>query len=364
MPSDVKASNRLESRPLPLTRTRADRLASVVVNLDLSRTVELGPNASPAVGDIVAVRVLEDSGRAGRNSVELCNGDLVPLEPGAIVVGALGARRALRGFLGDVPNRLQVGDRLHVLNLGGVIGVCVGGNLELEGPTEVEFLGAVWRDGRVVNLSESGLEPRDGIVSNVPVVLVAGTCMNSGKTEAASELIRNLSADGRRIAAAKLTGVACLRDLKRLEEAGAVAALSFLDCGVPSTVGMQNLAGLAETLLSHLDDWRPDLVVLEMGDGLLGFYEVETLFAESAFMEMPVSLVFCASDFVGAWGGARLLEEMGYGIDVLTGAVTDSRCAVDYLETRLGIPAANARNDGQRFSDLVRQKVEKWKSYA
>src|SRR5690606_40278216 len=59
--------------------------------------------------------------------------------------------------------------------------------------------------------------------------LVAGTCMNAGKTVAATELVRGLSRGGLRVAALKLTGVSLMRDALSMRDAGAVAAFTFND---------------------------------------------------------------------------------------------------------------------------------------
>ena len=60
--------------------------------------------------------------------------------------------------------------------------------------------------------------------------------MNSGKTYAATELIKRATRAGLKVAAAKLSGVACLRDTLNMADHGAVATASFFDCGLPSTV--------------------------------------------------------------------------------------------------------------------------------
>ena len=66
--------------------------------------------------------------------------------------------------------------------------------------------------------------------------------MNSGKTYAATEIIKHLARAGLRVAAAKLAGVACLRDTLNMQDHGAIKTLSFLDCGLPSTVALTDLA--------------------------------------------------------------------------------------------------------------------------
>src|SRR3712207_7951050 len=59
---------------------------------------------------------------------------------------------------------------------------------------------------------------------------------------------------------------------------GAVATASFLDCGLPSTVGLGDLAPVAKAIISKLNESAPDLVVIELGDGILGGYSVESVF--------------------------------------------------------------------------------------
>src|SRR5262249_44990450 len=154
------------------------------------------------------------------------------------LIGALGARRALKGFVGRVPERIAVGDVIHILNLGGVMGVASAGAYELGRPIEAEVLGmAAGDDGEIRNVAEDALPRARRLACATPVVLVGGTCMNSGKTLAACEIVRRLGERGLAVAAMKATGVACLRDAFAFTDHGALQALTFLDCGVPSTAG-------------------------------------------------------------------------------------------------------------------------------
>src|SRR5437773_1448052 len=116
-------------------------------------------------------------------------------------------------------------------------------------PLEVEVLGAVLIDGVPANISQNALPARDRLLDSPPLVVVAGTCMNSGKTAAASEIVKRFAHAGLRAAAAKLSGVACLKDTLDMEDHGAVATLSFLDCGLPSTAHVTDLAPYARAIL-------------------------------------------------------------------------------------------------------------------
>jgi len=273
----------------------------------------------------------------------------------------LGSRRALKGFVGDVPETVAAGDRLHLLNMGGLIGRCAGHHHSLSEAIEVEVIGMPVRDGRMLNIAEGAIAPQDSLLATVaPLVIVAGTCMNSGKTYAATEIIKQLARAGLRVAGAKLSGVACLRDTLNMQDHGAVLTLSFLDCGLPSTVGLPTLAPYAKGIIDRLSEVDPDAIVIELGDGILGGYSVDTIFEDGGLMEQTAALVFCASDFVGAWGGRELLARRGIRPDVISGPVTDSRMGTEFVERELGVAAANATGDGDRLAAIVKERLNRW----
>jgi hypothetical protein len=75
-------------------------------------------------------------------------------------------------------------------------------------------------------------------------------------------------------------------------------------------------------------------------------------------LEATAALVFCASDYVGAWGGIELLRRRGVEVDVISGSVTDSRMGADYIKTQFSVPAANARREGAELFEIVMKKVD------
>src|SRR4029077_3278643 len=164
------------------------------------------------------------------------------------------------------------------------------------GAIEVEVLGMPVHDDKLVNISEGAVAPRKTLDVATPLVLVAGTCMNSGKTYAATEIIKHLTRAGHRVAGAKLAGVACLRDTLNMQDHGAIKTMSFLDCGLPSTVGLDDLAPIAKGIISKLSETQPDCIVIELGDGLLGGYGVNTIFNDRELINAAAALVFCAND--------------------------------------------------------------------
>src|SRR5438552_6121063 len=117
-----------------------DKIGSATSPLGLSRTLNVtGANGVPRAGDVVVVRVLTDN--ATYNMLELPTGRLAKVNPGDVIVGVLGRRRALKGFVGDVPVSVNKGDELYLLNLGGVIGSCSGHHSSLNDAIKVEVIG-------------------------------------------------------------------------------------------------------------------------------------------------------------------------------------------------------------------------------
>jgi len=102
------------------SRVRLDRIASSTRNARLEREVIVGDRIEAREGYVLAVRLLND--KSAYNCIEDPTGRMIRLHRGDVLAGTLGTRRALRGYAGTVPETIAVGDRLHVLNLGGVLG--------------------------------------------------------------------------------------------------------------------------------------------------------------------------------------------------------------------------------------------------
>src|ERR1051325_5638994 len=341
-----------------ISQIEVDKIGSATSPLNLGRTLSLvGANGPARAGDVVVVRVLTDN--ATYNMLELPTGRLAKVNPGDVGAGVLGRRRALKGFVGDVPERVKAGDELHLLNLGGVIGICSGHHSSLNDAIKVEVLGLATNGGDTIkNIADAALPWRQELGATVPLVVIAGACMNSGKTYAATEIIQQATRAGMRVAAAKLSGIACLRDTLNMQDHGAIATASFLDCGMPSTVGAEDLAPVAKAIIARLNESAPDLIVIELGDGILGGYSVESVFEDEELRGAMSALVFCASDYVGAGGGIELFSRRGIQVDLIAGSVTDSQMGEDYIQDEFGVPAANARRNGAKLFEVVKSKVD------
>ncbi len=321
-----------------------DKFSSSTAPLKLANPVEVHPEAPSEVGQLVVVRAVSEN--PFYPDLELASGERSRIRKGDVVAGILGTRQALRGFVGYAPYRLSEGDRVHILNLGGVVGRYVSGPKNLGEPAQAEVLGISRR-----SLREVALPRVDVLGESRPIILVAGSCMNVGKTATAVEIIRGLAHEGYRVGGAKITGIACLKDLIKMRAAGAVLTYSFLDCGVASTVDTDDVASIARSIAARLSD--VDVIVMELGDGIMGHYKVERFFDDRDLMAHIDAVVFCASDLTAAWGGREYLSQKGVPVTVFCGPVTDTEAGVSYLERTMGIPAANSLTDPEKLMGII-----------
>ncbi len=336
-----------------------DKIASVAQFSNLSQELRLAAEIPCEEGVLLAVRVLNNKARY--NQLELTSGRMATVNQGDVIVGALGHRKALRGYSGHLPEHLAVGDTVNILNIGGVLGICDSANPDVGSPFNCEVLGTVLhfpylaeRIGVPARVGSASLD-RDAVLNSrgVPVIALAGTCMDSGKTAAACAIVSRLRHLGKRVAACKATGIALRRDILAMEDAGAADTMIFSDLGVVTTTA-KNGPALTRSLLSALAARGPDVIVIELGDGLIGAYGVDTILADAAIKAALTVVVLCANDPVGAWGGTRILREQ-FGIDpaIITGPATDNAVGIDQLRARLDLPGINALTNGAALGDYV-----------
>ncbi len=343
------------SSPTPLKfhrKIRIDRIGSVTTPARVGQIAEVSEDIVAEEGAVVVVRARGD--RKVYGELELPTGRLAKVVSGNILVGVLGARLALHGYMGEVPDALAVGDMISLLNVGGVMGTYVSASKAMGPPIPLEVLGQVIRNGKLLNIRDFGLPPCREIPSTgAPILLVMGTCMNSGKTYAAAETIRLLSHNGVRIAAGKLSGVAALRDTLAMGDNGAVATASFLNCGLPSTVHAEDLAAVARSVIAELERSAPQLIVLELGDGVIGGYHVDSILRDDSIRARTRARILCANDLVGAWGGIHFLTDLGHRPQVVSGPVTDNDVGTSYIQRHMEVPCANARNEPVRLAQQL-----------
>jgi hypothetical protein len=227
-----------------------DKIASVTQACELSPEVRISQDIPAEEGVIVAVEVLNN--KSTYNTLELASGRMAKVGKGDIVVGALGHRKALFGYSGHVPESVQAGDIIQMLNIGGVLGVCDSVNPDKGKPFDCRVLGGVlhfpYLGERIGVPARVGHQKLDFEVKletrGVPVIALAGTCMEAGKTAAACAIISRMRHRSLVIDAFKATGVSLRRDILAMEDAGARHSMIFTDLGVVSTTKTNGYPGV------------------------------------------------------------------------------------------------------------------------
>lgn len=343
-----------------------DKIASSARHAGITRQVKIGLDIIAKPGYVLAVKVLND--KVTYDRMEIVSGRMVKVRRDDILAVTLGSRHASKGFAGVVPEKIVPGDRLQILNMGGICGACTAFHPELGLPFDVEVLGSILSypsmDARVgvpAHTLDGPIKPTDHCDVSIPVIYVSGTSMNSGKTFAACELTREFVRIGRTVAACKISGVSLMRDTLNMTDAGAIAAADFSDAGSPVT-DPGAAPSISLGIIGSLAKQKPDVIVAELGDGLLGQYGVSEILENGTLMSMAAAHVICASDPVGAFGANILFRDRFFQrITVISGPVSDNKVGRRQIEKTLGVPAINAFQDAGALGELLIKEVDAWK---
>ncbi len=336
-----------------------DKIGSVTKNLKLENNLEISSKVPASMGTVLAAEALDD--KSVYNELELPTGRMSKLKRGDIIAVALGERMALKGFVGRLPAKLDTGDTIHLLNLGGVAGECTSANRhEVGEPLRIRVLGAVARKGKTLNISQATLfKPEEKLKSDTPLIITTGTSMDSGKTTVAAEIIKTLSRTGMKLCGAKLTGVGLQRDLYKMQDYGMHSAISFVDAGITSTANIDDalLKGITRGAINYLGKQKPDAIMIEFGDGLMGKYGVKSIISDPEIQKNVRLHVGCARDPVGALKLAEDCERLGIPLDIMSGPVTDNQIGQELVGESTGLITYNAFNPSNEWLDLV---IERW----
>jgi hypothetical protein len=340
-----------------------DKIASVTQACGLSHEARIAADIPCEEGIVIVVEVLNN--KSTYNTLELTSGRMAKVTRGDIVAGALGHRKALFGYSGHIPASLKPGDVIQMLNIGGVLGICDSATPDKGKPFDCKVLGSVltfpYLGERIGVPAKVGYKQLDYDAPldcrKVPVVALAGTCMEAGKTAAAAAIIARMRHRGLTIDAFKATGVSLRRDILAFEDAGARRTMIFTDLGVVTTTAKCGPA-LTRTMLTEMSAGKPDVIVFELGDGLLGTYGVESILREPDIRAALTAVVLSANDPVAAWGGVKLLRER-FHIEpcAVTGPSTDNQVGVQIIREQMNVEAFNAISNPADLGDHIIAKL-------
>jgi hypothetical protein len=268
-------------------------------------------------GDLVLVEALASSG--AYRDVENLDGRSMRIHAGQRFIAVLGHRESSQCLVGGVP---QEGTdtreaQLHLLTNGGIVGTCRCWPGYMGPPLPLTCLGLLCRDGRTINAADRVQRWCPELTSSAPIVLVAATAAEAGKTTLSARIISGLSRrHGMRVAGTKLAGTGCLEDVLQHLDAGARRVLDFPDVGLPSTyTAPERYVPAIRTLLERLNEDALDVIVGELGGDFI-WANIPTLLQTPDVMRHVVGMALLPLDVVAGIGAIRLLEDWGVAVPV------------------------------------------------
>lgn len=281
--------------------------------------------------------------------------------PGDYILATFGTRYASNQFEGYLPTEAQI--TYDILGQGGVIGVMRSSHNSFRrtGTTKVRLVGyAVDTQRQVINSRYCNVEkcefsPR--LFNKPKVYLSVGASMDSGKTTTAAYFARGAMLSGKRVAYIKLTGTAHCKDRNFVKDCGAVVSVDFAHCGYPSTFmcDITEILDIYATLLAQVQTESPDIVIVEIADGLLQ-KETAELLTHRAFMQQVEGVILSCPDSLSAIGGLSLLNSFEITPKLLSGIMTASPLMVEEVGMVTDIPVYGLEDftDGEKLVNLLR----------
>ncbi|MGB5258079.1 MAG: hypothetical protein WBN07_01750 [Woeseiaceae bacterium] len=289
--------------------------------------------AAWATGDYVEAEVVGVPTELYR--IEDRTGHMIRIEPGDWVIGALGDRAATLEGVGGWADITADGD-MHALTSAALFGRYTSFSTLYPDPMALKYRGHVCRSGKKVCMRDFAMRSETHAFT-VPTLLLCGSSMSAGKTTTGRRVCKELDRTGMYVIGAKLTGAGRYRDILSYLKNGASEIYDFVDVGLPSTVvPEQDFRDAIRPLLNHINDRKPDLLVVEAGASPLEPYNGEALFDELG--DNIVCTILCASDPYAVVG---VQNAFGITPDLVTGPATTTSAAVDLVRKLTGLRGIN-----------------------
>jgi hypothetical protein len=350
--------SRMDMAKFAYTTTRVDRS-----NI---RTLLQG-EWRPRSGDLVLARIIELD---QLEKIELSNGRLSHLYPGDEVVVCYGNRYAAEQFEAVVPHGLEV---CSLVTSGGIASKMLSYHESSRLPTSIEPVGLLGdRDGQAINLAQFSLPEAHTEHSSPFTIAVVGTSISSGNTETVANLVKGMSRSGLKVGVAKITGACAGGDVWHMTDAGATESIDFTHAGLPSTylASESEVLRVFNTLTSKLAQSGVDVIVLDISDNV---YQKETtrLLQSEMLSKQVDSMIFTASDAMGAVAGAYWLRDQSLPVMAISGELTRSPLSVRETRSVTGLPVLDKHSlintnwhfllDNKGYTGVSRQEQSNFK---
>ena len=183
------------------------------------------------------------------------------------------------------------------------------------------------------------------------MILVCGTAMNSGKSMAAVACCWVLFSLGHNVRASKVTGTASLKDILRMNDAGAGHYNDFTLLGYPSTymLNKSELLHIFNSIDLKYANNPKNFWVVEFADGIIQ-RETSLLLLANEVRSRIHRLIFCANDAFGAIGGLKILDEkFNLKPHAISGVCSSSPLHIRELSAFTDIPVFNSADPNKQM---------------
>jgi len=303
-------------------------------------------------GDYVVGKVLDTHGHL--KAIELRRGRMIEVMEDDLVVGAFGTRAATLEAVGDWQSIDDTGE-FNALTAAGLFGKVTSLSPFISSPMRLQYQGHVTRNDEKLTMRGS-LPKLDIIDFDIPVILIVGTSMSSGKTMSGRIIVHLLSQMGLNVVGTKLTGAARYRDMLSFRDAGASAIYDFVDAGLPSSaVDEATYREALPYLLSLIAKDKPDVVVAEAGASPLEPYN--GAIAKEMIRDKVKFKLLCAQDPYAVVGVQHAFQRSP---DLVAGGAANTDAAIALVKKLSGLPALNLMEPASReqLGDMLRQALD------
>lgn len=294
-----------------------DAIQSVSIRGDLAR---YGCDIRPGLGregDVIAVRVTDP---AGTTKIIDSAERTWPVTPGTIILGVLATRDSTTHTSGEIPPdgvAIEAGTPLAWLGgQSGLIGPVgwtppVGNTVGAQACGYVEAIGLAFNSTGPLNIATLSREPAIA-APTAPLLVVAGTAAEVGKTTATCQIIAHLTRTaGLTIAAIKPTGSGGIVDSRDHRHAGAAATFDLVDCGLPTSYTERGrYTEHISRALRYAQEIDPDVVVCELGGDLV-WGNNDAFLSQPGVLDRVLGVLCIASDAAAALGADTFWRAAG-----------------------------------------------------
>lgn len=279
--------------------------------------------------------------------VEAVTGRLQTLLPGDVFLATPGHRESNIVLVGGIPKGgLVPGKTYWLLSESGVVGELMTGTpLASRFLSQVTYLGAVTDDGgRTLALRQFAVPTVNRFKDHgATVSLIVGTGPEVGKTTAGLSVLRTFLAKGHAtVIVLKATGTSSVAEISNYQDYGAAQVFDCVDFGLPTTYPSKR-KGMERVFDRALDTCLAlpaDAVVIECGGDMLAA-NIPVFLRRLKRRRSSAKVVLAAADPLGAWGGVRMLRDIGLPANLITGPCTDTPASQQRTQSLCKTPAMN-----------------------